>query len=338
MRLIGSLPDEDSAEKFCDYLSAQDIEAVHRPDGELWTVWCLDNNALEEARGKFATYRENQEDPSVAALVKQGEDERIPTAEAIELNPDRGLERPRQAMVSIYQRAPVTLAVVWLCIFVALFSDLGQSLTSATMQGLSFCNPVKVVVTEPAAQGHEDVSRGELWRVITPMFLHFGPLHLAFSLFALFQLGWLFESQGRSVHLAIVLFGAGIVGNIAQYCCDGWPLFGGMSGATFGLVAFAWVRMHRYPNEGLRVANESVLLVLLLIVIGFVGGLDGLIDEASNIVETRITNWSHLFGSLAGGALAFVLPKHLQPTTPEVAEEDAVEPDATKSDDSASGD
>ncbi|MEM7312848.1 MAG: rhomboid family intramembrane serine protease [Planctomycetota bacterium] len=308
MRLIGSLPDENSAEQFCDFLAAQDLEAVYRQDQSEWSVWCLDNNAAEAAKLKLTEFVENRDKPGVAELVKQGQDERIPTAEAIELNTDRGTENPRRKMVSIYQRAPVTLAVIWVCIFVALLTDLGQSLTSAGMQVLSFCNPVKVVATEPAAQGYEDVSRGELWRLVTPNFVHFGPLHLAFSLFMLFQLGWLFETHGRSMHLAIVLLATAVIGNIAQYCLDGWPLFGGMSGPVFGLVAFAWVRMHRHPTEGFRVANESLLLLLVLLLVGFVGGLDGLIDESTNVVETRITNWSHLFGMVTGGVLAFVLP------------------------------
>ena len=53
MRQIGSLPDQDAAEQFCDFLAAQDIEAVYRQDPSDWSVWSLDNNATEAAKSKL---------------------------------------------------------------------------------------------------------------------------------------------------------------------------------------------------------------------------------------------------------------------------------------------
>ena len=82
---------------------------------------------------------------------------------------------------------------------------------------------------------------GQYWRLFTPMFLHFGVLHLAFNALWIWELGRRLEhARGSSTLLGVALL-AGGGGNIAQYMVDGGVLFGGLSGVIYGLLGYAWL-------------------------------------------------------------------------------------------------
>ena len=106
--------------------------------------------------------------------------------------------------------------------------------------------------------------------------------------------------------MALILLVCAIVGNVGQYICDGWPLFGGLSGAVSGLLAYISVRMVIAPNEGPKIAPVAVLLILLSI--GLAGSVDQLANDSIGN-DIKIANWAQLFGVAAGGILAVVLPK-----------------------------
>ena len=110
-------------------------------------------------------------------------------------------------------------------------------------------------------------ARGEYWRLITPVFLHFGVLHLAFNTLWLWELGRRIEAaRGRLTLLAVlVLTGAG--GNIAQYLFGGGVMFGGMSGVIYGLLGYAWVwnRVSGAPGLALPRGLMPVMLGWLVL-------------------------------------------------------------------------
>ena len=110
-------------------------------------------------------------------------------------------------------------------------------------------------------------ARGEYWRLLTPVFLHFGVLHLAFNTLWLWELGRRIEAaRGRLTLLAVlVLTGAG--GNIAQYLFGGGVMFGGMSGVIYGLLGYAWVwnRVSGAPGLALPRGLMPVMLGWLVL-------------------------------------------------------------------------
>ena len=58
---------------------------------------------------------------------------------------------------------------------------------------------------------------GQLWRLITPMFLHGSPLHIAFNMYALFALGPALESYyGHGRYLTLYLL-SGFAGNVISF-------------------------------------------------------------------------------------------------------------------------
>ena len=112
-------------------------------------------------------------------------------------------------------------------------------------------------------------ARGEYWRLLTPVFLHFGVLHLAFNTLWLWELGRRIEAaRGRLTLLAVlVLTGAG--GNIAQYLFGGGVMFGGMSGVIYGLLGYAWLwnRLSGAPGLALPRGLMPVMLGWLVLCI-----------------------------------------------------------------------
>ena len=108
-----------------------------------------------------------------------------------------------------------------------------------------------------------DVARGEYWRLITSVFMHLGPFHLAMNMFVLWIIGRpLEERMGRGRFLLLYL-GAGLAGSAGALLLSPCVATVGASGAIFGLFGAALV----LERQGIYVLGGSVVG---LIVINFV--------------------------------------------------------------------
>lgn len=133
------------------------------------------------------------------------------------------------------------------------------------------------------------IDQGEWWRLITPIFLHIGFLHLLTNTLALYFLGTTVERIfGKSRFFIIYLF-AGFTGFIASFLFSS-NLSAGASGAIFGCFGALLYFGAMYPKLFFRTMGLNILVVLgINLVFGF---------SASGI-----DNAGHL-GGLAGGFLA----------------------------------
>jgi rhomboid protease GluP len=151
------------------------------------------------------------------------------------------------------------------------------------------------------AQVNGLVALGEYWRLLTAMFLHVGPMHLAFNMYALFILGRDIEGFYGHLRFAAIYLISGIAGNVAYYIMGPMNVSAGASGAIFGLIGaeIALLLSNRmlfgsYRKQ--RLMNLAFLVVVNL-AFGFVG--------------RGINNLAHLGGLIAGLALGFALtPRH----------------------------
>ena len=84
---------------------------------------------------------------------------------------------------------------------------------------------------------------------MTPGFLHFGIIHLAFNMLLLFQLGQLLEPAIGRIRFALLYFAALLAGSAGASCSTPPSLHGGASGAVFGLMGAAFVGMR---NRGVN--------------------------------------------------------------------------------------
>lgn len=138
----------------------------------------------------------------------------------------------------------------------------------------------------------ETFRSGELWRLITPIFLHFSLMHVLFNLLWVWVVGSKVEYlQGRIALLGLVLF-SGIISNLAQYLISG-PMFGGMSGVVFALLAYAWFWDKRNPQHAIGLPPALMGFMLVYLVLGYTGVLESFGFGA-------IANTAHLVGLLSG--------------------------------------
>ncbi len=137
---------------------------------------------------------------------------------------------------------------------------------------------------------------GQWWRLLTSMFLHFGPLHLAFNMWALFNVGQVAEALFGSRAFLVLYLLSGIGGSLASVLAHPLGVGGGASGAIFGVVGgvivAAVLTRRRSGNELLlgRMLPSLLLFVFYNLLIGFrTEGID---------------NMAHLGGLGVGAALA----------------------------------
>lgn len=200
-------------------------------------------------------------------------------------------------------RFPVVSLLLVLCLLLALVTRLGDSL--AAMAPFTF----NMMVFEagkaylvPLQYGMEE---GHWWRWLTPVFLHFGVMHLTMNMLWLFELGRRIEFQHGSVFLLALVVVGGVVSNYTQYWFSGPILFGGMSGVLYALLGFCWIYQRVNPQAAYLLPKGVVGLMLawLLVCLSGVITMLGMGD---------IANAAHVSGLLLGyvaGALFAVVDR-----------------------------
>ena len=154
--------------------------------------------------------------------------------------------------------------------------------------------------TNLGAKVNAQIAAGQLWRLVTPMFLHGSVVHLAVNCMSLHNLGPVVERQfGRDQFWAIYV-GSAVGGNFLSYkFCPNNAV--GASSAIFGLVGAMGVYLHRH-RDLFGEYGERQLHNLL----GSVG-----LNAAFGMMSKRIDNYAHLGGLLAGAAVAFLVGPNL---------------------------
>lgn len=134
---------------------------------------------------------------------------------------------------------------------------------------------------------------GQLWRLLTPMFIHMGLLHVVFNSLWLWELGGRIERWRSATYLLNLVLGIALFSNIAQGLAYPGGLFGGMSGVIFGLLGYIWIRQLLAPSPALAINPGIVVFMLVFLLLGFSGLLDV-------FVGGKISNVGHLSGLIAG--------------------------------------
>jgi GlpG protein len=142
-------------------------------------------------------------------------------------------------------------------------------------------------------------STGQYWRWLTPIFLHFGWLHITFNSLWMWELGGQVEQRLGSPSLVALVLICGIGSNIAQGWYGGPSLFGGMSGVVYGLLGFCWIYSLMFPLGGLQIPRGIVIFMLVWLVFGMVGSTEALGFGS-------IANAAHLAGLVLGCLCGFI--------------------------------
>ncbi len=132
----------------------------------------------------------------------------------------------------------------------------------------------------------------QYWRLVTPIFLHFGLMHVAFNMALLWFLGQRIELlQGSRVMLGISLM-IGLGSNVMQAATE-QAIFGGMSGVVYGLLGYSWVWSLMRPEKNLQIPNAILYFSVAMMIMGFVGVI-GILGVG------KVANVAHLGGLIMG--------------------------------------
>lgn len=234
---------ERAARALADRLLVVGIDTDVR-EGTAWEVWVLDEDHLPRAEA----VRDDPEPADMGAVRAQAKAIRAGRAAADAGHASRFVQvRDQWNPVEQLGLQPVTLALMLCSVAVAWLTQLGDP-TIVALQQLSI---------EPwdSSEFLGRVRSGEVWRLLTPMFIHFGLLHLVFNMLWLRRLGPQVETHhGMRIMVAVVV-ASELVGSLAQYAVVG-PTFGGMSGVVYGLFGFVWMQA-RFGRPGTYVMSEG---------------------------------------------------------------------------------
>jgi len=190
---------------------------------------------------------------------------------------------PRPAQVSVALPRPRPWVTYGLLLLTALVF-LGQTASSALLG--------QDVLLLLGAKDNTLIRAGQYWRLITPVFLHAGLLHIGFNLYALYIIGPAVEARfGPRRYLLLYLF-SGVGGVLASMAFSS-DLSVGASGAIFGLIgAYAvYLYQHRevFGERGRRTLLNLIFIAGVNLAIGLAPGID---------------DWGHLGGLISGSVLA----------------------------------
>lgn len=146
--------------------------------------------------------------------------------------------------------------------------------------------------------GISEIMNGQIWRLVTPIFIHFHIFHIVFNMLWLWDLGGTVERiQGSRILLMIVLI-SGILSNVGQHLFTG-PLFGGMSGVVYALLGYVWMQGLFNPRFYASLNKAIVVMMLVWFVICWVG------------IIGNIANIAHTVGLVVGIVWGYVYAKNV---------------------------
>jgi len=294
MLRIGELDNERDAHTFGDWLYVQGIDnRVDPGPGGRWEIWVLPEDQVAAAGRMLAEFRLNPGDPRYsseaagAAARRREAEKRAAAAAPIPLRPPGGL---------FPSGLPGPLTMTLIAISVIVYA-LGLSAAAEPIRQLLSIATFELGEESVQFSPHlVEVWEGQVWRLVTPIFLHFGILHIVFNMLWLRDLGGAVEKINGPTWFALLILAIAVPSNVGQFLWSG-PLFGGMSGVVYGLLGYIWMKSRFDPRSGFALRPATVVMMM----VWFVLCLFGLVGPIANVV--------HGVGLLVGMAWGFVSAK-----------------------------
>ena len=184
----------------------------------------------------------------------------------------------------------ITVLLLAVSLLTAFISQLGNQLE--TVQGLFYSFYIQPQFLE--------IKQGQLWRLITPIFIHFGIAHLLMNGLMLWVFGRLMEHIHGIVEFLSIIIVIAIISNTAQYLVSG-PLFGGLSGVLYGLLGLVWALGKLSPGYPLKLSPKFTYFIIGWFLLCWSGLL-------SNF-GIHIANTAHTAGLFSGLVIAYLMVK-----------------------------
>ncbi len=321
MRRIGSLDSKTLADQFRDYLTTQSIDAVIDGDGasnanQSVDVWIRNEADLGRARELLEEFRAHPDDSRFKATAEANRIRQQKAADDIKkiklrrtapMRTPSGMSGMLGSAPTHQQKIPITIFIIAVSLLASFLTNFGHpkpsrvpgeySFEETLYCSLSFLDPRDELAMDGAVDDPwVSIKRGEVWRLITPLFMHGNTLHLLFNMLWIYSLGSLIERlQGSWFYLALVLASQTIGTLIQVYfpaALGGGPHVIGASGAVYGLFGYLWIRPLVDPSFPARMPSSTIMLMIGWLVICFTPMISG------------VANGAHLGGLVTGVGVA----------------------------------
>ncbi|HEX5277785.1 MAG TPA: rhomboid family intramembrane serine protease GlpG [Fluviicoccus sp.] len=260
---LASFAEHRVALAFSDYLSGIGITNHVEVETDRFAVFIRREQDLDRARLELDEFMDNPEDNKYWQASWQ-------TGKVIEQPIDRRQIGAAGVLQGLWARGGLlTLLVTILCL-ITWFGLLANP------------EPVYQALNFPADPRH---AQGEWWRFLTPVFLHFGLVHLLFNLLWWWDLGGLIERTQSRLQLLGVFLVTALLSNFWQFLEAGNG-FGGLSGVVYGLLGYVWIYPLANPRVGFRVRREIVIFMVGWLLLGYSGILDNVLGKIANAAHT----------------------------------------------------
>jgi GlpG protein len=312
MRYLAVIDDEAAARRFGDYLLSIGIPNSLESGMKGSAIWVERDDDVERARMELDSFQRDPADPRYARAARD--------AGAVRAQVQKRQRRLRRNYVDIRTSwaglprfgAPLTAFLIGVCLVVGLATRLGAKMDPVgdllliqdptqlierideAEQQIKQGEPAERVVTDlqTRLRSLSEIRSGQVWRLVTPIFIHYGVLHLVFNMWWLWDLGRIIEGRLGSLFLGAMVLATALLSNLAEFYWSG-PSFGGMSGVVYALFGYLWIRGLLDSGWGLRLNSQIVLIMLAWLGLCMTGMLGS------------IANAAHVVGLLAGmGAAA----------------------------------
>ena len=202
-------------------------------------------------------------------------------------------------LLEVSPRVPVTPALIGINVLMFLI---------AAALGGGILVPKSEVLIRLGSDYTPLTANGESWRLLTSTFLHFGILHLAFNMWALWVNGLVAERLYGSSRFLTLYLVAGVAGSITSFLWHPIVNGAGASGAIFGVLGALFAYFLRsnsgVPGSVLKAQRKTagLFIVVSLLSAARVKGID---------------NAAHLGGLAAGFVMGWLLARPLDPKRDE---------------------
>lgn len=267
MQLLITFSHRRAAQAFVDYMATHGVHIETKVNNDKIELWLADEAKLNFTLQELDRFLANPMDRRYSeASWHTGS-----TQTSIEYQSQNYWHTLRE------KAGWLTLSVMALCAFVyVLMLVLG---TQQIMAWLAF----------PAG----NYQYGEIWRWLTPAFIHFSITHISFNLILWWYIGGPVEQRLGTAKLLQILLISAIASNyIESLFIDN--NFGGLSGVVYALVGYAWLMGERAPERGIRLDRSLMIVSVLWLFVGYF-----------DILGISIANAAHLSGLAVGLLLAF---------------------------------
>jgi GlpG protein len=273
MRKIGDLPSQSQAEQFHHYLAGHGIDNHIDRTASGWEVWVIDEARVQQGREALEDYLADPHAPRFKTVALAAP--------------------PSPTPVRVVRRVPVGNGAVPVTVLLTAASVL---VTLATNFGKK-PDLMNWLMLSPLASPNSltPILQGEIWRLYTPMFLHFNAIHLAFDVYMFWILAGVIERVRGSRELLFLLLLISPVSHLTQYAIAGGS-FGGLSGVVYGLFGYLWMRAKFLPGDGFYMPREVVMQLLVWAFLCLFGVLG------------PVANGAH-FGGLFAGMILGAAPR-----------------------------